>query len=435
MRKSNLQFWLGPLLSVLEHPHSARSRPTRDTATTRATAALSTLQTWYNAQTGLWNTAGWWNSANIMTVIADLVLLDTSTKGQAERVFRNTFIRAPAGNPLPGVENENENSELRRRNEDGMIYDKVLHQKSGMVSTTYGPDSKWSSLISPNFIYDRGTIGPQKILYISNAAASEWLDGFYDDDAWWALAWIAAFDVTKEPAYLLLAEDIFAALLKAWPTNCGGGIWWSYKRTYANAIANELFLSLAAHLANRVGTGSREIKAFYVDWAKRELDWFRASGMINERGTVNDGLTADCKNNNFTTWSYNQGVILSGLVELNRASPDPSYLSLASSTAKAAITELSDASGILHDKCGPNCGGDASQFKGIFIRGLQKLHEAAPDEVFERTIRVNAESVWKNDRDAKGRMSTNWAGPVVEGANATTHSSAMEALIADIAVT
>ena len=32
--------------------------------------------------------------------------------------------------------------------------------------------------------------------------------------------------------------------------------------------------------------------------AQDSLKWFVNSGMINERGTINDGLTDDCKNNN-----------------------------------------------------------------------------------------------------------------------------------------
>jgi predicted alpha-1,6-mannanase (GH76 family) len=36
---------------------------------------------------------------------------------------------------------------------------------------------------------------------------------FYDDEGWWALAWIKAY-------------------------NCGGGIWWDKDSTYVNSIAN-----------------------------------------------------------------------------------------------------------------------------------------------------------------------------------------------------
>jgi hypothetical protein len=129
---------------------------------------------------------------------------------------------------------------------------------------------------------------------VAAADVNDWLDGFYDDDLWWALGWIAAYDVTQEKEYLTLAESIFGAVATTWGTKCGnGGIYWSWQKEYVNAIPNELFLSTAAHLANRA-----DDKANYIGWAKAEINWFTASGMINERGTINDGLTSDCKNNN-----------------------------------------------------------------------------------------------------------------------------------------
>lgn len=220
----------------------------------------------------------------------------------------------------------------------------------------------------------------------------------------------------------------------AWPTRCNnGGIYWNFQHEYIAAIANELFFSTAAHLANRVKPDG---KAEYVDWAQRTLDWFMLSGMINSDANINDGLTDDCKNNGRNEWSYNQGVILGGLVELNRAAPDASLMELASDIATAAIDLLGDENGVLHDTCEPNCGGDGTQFKGIFMRNLMVLHQAAPQNLFADFIKSNAESIWANDRDGEAGnvFSVNWAGPFIAPANASTHSSAMDALVAAMIV-
>ena len=34
-------------------------------------AGLATLQKWYVQETGLWNTTGWWNGANALTMLDD----------------------------------------------------------------------------------------------------------------------------------------------------------------------------------------------------------------------------------------------------------------------------------------------------------------------------------------------------------------------------
>lgn len=135
-------------------------------ARSRAQIALTTLQDWYNPSTGIWNTCGWWNGANVMTVIADLAAVDPSTMDTATYVFNNTLIRAPASNPNPGPE---------------IRTNQKRHEMSARAS--------------------------------SSVNASQWLDSAYDDDGWWALAWIAAYDVTEDNSYLELAEGIFQGLV------------------------------------------------------------------------------------------------------------------------------------------------------------------------------------------------------------------------------
>lgn len=136
--------------------------------------------------------------------------------------------------------------------------------------------------------------------------------------------------------------------------------WWL---TPEIPVANELYLSVAASLANRAGESDS-----YLSIARNQWDWFKGSGMINDNNLINDGLDINsdgsCTNNGDTVWSYNQGVILGGLVELFKATGDSDYLSEATSIAEAAVEALST-DGILHESCeANNCGNDGSQFKG-----------------------------------------------------------------------
>lgn len=397
--------------------------------TARAERAFKSLNTWYNASTGTWDSTGWWNDANIVTVIGNLAQADpqnASLQSLTRKIFEVAYVYAPAKNPQPGIEDpKNKASPRFNIIRSGSGYSKYLDPKTYEPRTIFPAD--WFSGHPLQFY-------SEKLHKAADGNPSDWLDGYYDDDLWWALAWIKAYDVTQHKPYLTLAEGIFLAVTKVWPTHCGnGGIYWSIERNYVNAIPNELFMSTAAHLANRI---SADKKRTYVDWAQRTLTWFLGTGMLNDRGTINDGLGDDCKNNGRPTWSYNQGVILGALVELNAASPNTSYIALASSIAHAALGELSDANGVIHDVCEPNCGNDGTQFKGVFMRGVQALYAVAPDAGLSRAVRVNAESIWANDRAENDRgavFGVNWAGPF-SGANASTQSSAMEALVADIVV-
>jgi len=138
-------------------------------------------------------------------------------------------------------------------------------------------------------------------------SSANFLNNYYDDEGWWGLTWVNAYDYTDNSTYLNMAKTIFADMTGGWDSTCGGGLWWSKDRTYKNAIPNELFLTLALRLHERTPNDSS-----YLNWATQEWTWFNGSGMINSANLINDGLTSACTNNGQTTWTYNQGVILGG---------------------------------------------------------------------------------------------------------------------------
>jgi predicted alpha-1,6-mannanase (GH76 family) len=260
---------------------------------------------------------------------------------------------------------------------------------------------------------------------------------FYDDEGWWALAWIQAYDVTGNASYLTMAETIFTTMTGGWDSTCGGGLWWSTARSYKNAIPNELFLTIAAKLANRTtGTAS----AGYLSWAQKEWMWFKGSGMINAQNLINDGLNSSnpnaCTNNGKTTWTYNQGVILDGLVELNKAENDSTLLPQAEAIAGAAIANLTS-DGILTEP-GTISSGDAPQFKGVFLRNLMALYAVLPAtssqaQQYKSFADANANSIWYNDQGASNEFGAYWQGPF-DSADATRQTSALDALIAAAAM-
>lgn len=253
--------------------------------------------------------------------------------------------------------------------------------------------------------------------------SGNFLNNYYDDEGWWALAWIKAYDLTGNANYLNQAKTIFSDMTGGWDSTCGGGIWWSKDKTYKNAIPNELFLTVAAKLHNRISGDTA-----YLNWANQTWTWFKNSGMINGSNLINDGLTSGCVNNGQTTWSYNQGVILGGLVELNTATNDATLLTTAQNIANAVINSSTlTQSGILVEPCEPNCGADGPQFKGIFMRYLKVLYDRTLNASYQTYMQNNAHSIWANDRNASNQLGQKWAGPF-DSADAARQSSALDAL-------
>jgi predicted alpha-1,6-mannanase (GH76 family) len=279
---------------------------------------------------------------------------------------------------------------------------------------------------------------------------ANFVNKYYDDNAWWALAWVAAYDVTRDSRYLGAARTIFARNTAGWDDTCRGGLWWSQARNYKNAITNELFLTLAALLHQRTpgDTGN------YRVWALREWEWFSSTGLIGASGLVNDGLTSACQNNGGTTWTYNQGVILGGLGALFEITGDRAYLEQGEHIADVALSRLTtpraasppaspaasspgSPAGILVEPCeaaAAGCDGDQAQFKGIFVRYLYDFWLRSRQPRYKAFILGNAQSLWDNSKNADNEFGLRWTGPF-DKADAARQSSALDALTAAAALT
>lgn len=154
---------------------------------------------------------------------------------------------------------------------------------------------------------------------------TDWHNDYYDDMGWWAQGWIAAYDLTGDSKYLDTAKDLFEDMTGGYHTPCGG-IFWSKAETNIAIIANELFMSVAAHLANRVNVIEKEN---YKNWAHQTWDFIWNSGVINSDNLINDGVDMDtCKNNGEPVYTYNQGVVLAGLSELAKAFSDGGFINV-----------------------------------------------------------------------------------------------------------
>ena len=234
---------------------------------------------------------------------------------------------------------------------------------------------------------------------------SDFQNEYLDDSGWWAITWLKMYDRTRGEKYLTTAKTIHAHMAKNWRPDEGGIRWCEdADKQKANAITNNLFIILSARLYLRTHDQT------YLAWADKTLDWCHANGLYDGIGVIDGpGHHADY-------WSYNQGTYLGALAALYEATEREEYLKEAIQVADTVLHRagftLPD--GVIVEKIGTT--GDASLFKGVFVRYLGQLRDLlatrklSPDTAREigRCIRASAESLWKNRLGADGALPTEW---------------------------
>jgi len=141
------------------------------------------LAEWYNVDSGLWDTTGWWNSANALFTLID----------HAKRT-QNTTWDWCITNTLG-------------------IYSKT---EQGFLDDYYDDEGWWAlTLLEGMFLINSLRLGLPTTLTCRIRAPRPTIAYLY----------------TNTELYLEKAEYIFADMLTGWDdTTCGGGLWWSKAR-------------------------------------------------------------------------------------------------------------------------------------------------------------------------------------------------------------
>ncbi|KAI1345261.1 glycoside hydrolase [Xylariaceae sp. FL0016] len=333
-----------------------------------AEKALDQLQTWYNNDTGLWKSyaPSWWQSANQLTTLLDMTLLGSQ--------------------------------------EATAIADIVVSNTFSLAADKY-----------------------------NDGDGTPFENNWYDDEGWWAIVWIRAYEATGSRVYIDAAEGLFHDMTTGWGTNCSSqGLWWNKQHTKFIAIANTLFIQVAAELANKVSDSSK--KEYYREWAITAWTFFQGSGMYSREehlalGGIN--LTTCQAPPDAHGYTYENGALVAGLVKLTAATGNQTFVDEAHLIASAVMRNMTK-DGVLQEQhiIQATPGESAPQFKGVFMRGLKTLHEGSPRVEYPEFARKCAESILDKDMSDDGALGPDWNGPFYGPANASPHSSAMDALVA-----
>lgn len=233
------------------------------------------------------------------------------------------------------------------------------------------------------------------------------INDYYDDMEWMALAWLRAYDATKDERYKQASLELWEEIKGGWNEEMGGGIAWrkeqiDYKNTPANAPAAILAARLYEHFQNEED----------LDWARKIYNWQKQTLVDPDTGLVWDGINRTGDGNIDKDWqfTYGQGVYIGAGVELYHATEDKAYLEDARQTA-ANLKDifLSPATGML-----PSEGeGDGGLFKGVLVRYVGELIAADPDGREQKELigmlEKNADSLWQYGKaEDKAVFSNSW---------------------------
>jgi len=191
-----------------------------------------------------------------------------------------------------------------------------------------------------------------------------WLNYYYDDMEWMALACLRAFQATNDNAYKDITNILWTDIKNGWSSDLGGGIWWRKDNPSKNAPSNLPAAILAARLYKAFNNADD------LDWAKKIYAWQKTTLYESATGWVYDNIDKLGNKNLSWKFTYNQGTFLGAALELYKITGDGNYKTDALKACDYAVSsgQLTSNS-VLKDEGG----GDGGLFKGVFIRYFTNL--------------------------------------------------------------
>lgn len=222
--------------------------------------------------------------------------------------------------------------------------------------------------------------------------SNTYINYYYDDMEWMALACLRAFKATNDAQYKDVAQLLWADIKGGWSSDLGGGIWWRKDNSSKNAPSNLPAAILAARLYREFNNADD------LEWAKKIYNWQKDVLYEPNSGWVYDNIDAAGNKNTSWKFTYNQGTFIGAALELYLITNSSLYINDAIKAADYTVSsgQLTDVSnGILKDEGG----GDGGLFKGIFVRYFNRLIidgnlESSKKTQYINFLKTNAQKLW-----------------------------------------
>lgn len=237
--------------------------------------------------------------------------------------------------------------------------------------------------------------------YQAYPARFDRVDRYYDDNGLVGIDYIDTYAVTKNPAHLEKAKQIFTFILSGWDDRFGGGVpWVEGKRDQKPACSNGKAMVLSLKLYEATGD------EYYLETGKRFYRWIRRTLLDPNTGIIMNAWLTDGEGRaQFDPYTYNTGTSIQAAAYLYKVTGEQSYLDEA-----LKLCEDSSKYFFHYTDNGIPYTDNIPWFDVVLFRGYQAVWEITRDTKYVDIVLKALDYAWDNARDAAGLVCNDWTG-------------------------
>ncbi|PVD51966.1 glycoside hydrolase [Terrimonas sp.] len=215
-------------------------------------------------------------------------------------------------------------------------------------------------------------------------------DRFYDDNQWIGIAYMDAYNRTKDIAYLNLSKEIYGFMMTGYDTVAGGGLYWKeFDNTTKNTCSNGPGVLLALQLYK--ATAEKK----YLDTALLLYNWVNKN-LLAPDGLYYDNIKLPSLDIDKRKYTYNTGTMLQSAVLLYDITKNKSYLEAAQKMASSSLAFF------YKNGMFPN----HYWFNAVLLRGYIELAKFDNNKEYIAVFKTYADKVWETQKDKNGLIGT-----------------------------
>jgi uncharacterized protein YyaL (SSP411 family) len=214
-------------------------------------------------------------------------------------------------------------------------------------------------------------------------------DKYYDDNAWMVLDFVNAYDATKDPAFLQLAQRTQRFVFSGWDNVLGGGIYWKLDHKGKTSCTNGPAAAGAFRMAQ--ATGNQQEIGYGLTirkWLNHNLQ--DQDGLYWDSMGLDGGIGKQ-------KWTYNTALMIWANVLYYQLKNDQPSLKEAERLADASIDHWTDP-----DTGALQKGEDSFLFSHLLCESFLRLYDVTHDRKYLNAVRRTASFAYRHLRDSSG---------------------------------